>query len=152
MFIDVQQLTNLRSYDCNGTAAQKWVLNSGTTSIQLAGTNYCLDAGSCTSFLCPAFAPHVSRVRHLPSSRQRRPNEDLAVLCWHRRPDLDVHFRPPSPALDWQCVAPFRTLNNVTDMNTTDLCLDMTNGSTANGNVMQTWSCTSGNTNQVWTE
>ena len=46
MFLDVQQLTNLRSYDCNGTAAQKWVLNSGTTSIQLAGTNYCLDAGS----------------------------------------------------------------------------------------------------------
>ena len=42
-----QLLTSPFSYDCNGTAAQKWVLSSGTTSIQLAGTNYCLDAGSC---------------------------------------------------------------------------------------------------------
>ena len=32
------------------------------------------------------------------------------------------------------------------------LCLDLTNGSTADGNVLQTWSCTTGNTNQVWTE
>ena len=31
-------------------------------------------------------------------------------------------------------------------------CLDLTNGSSANGNVLQTWSCTTGNNNQVWTE
>ncbi|MFF5290492.1 RICIN domain-containing protein [Paractinoplanes globisporus] len=30
-------------------------------------------------------------------------------------------------------------------------CLDVTNGSTANGNQPQMWSCTSGNANQVWT-
>ena len=39
------------SYDCNGTAAQNWVINSGTTALQVAGTNYCLDAGSGKS--CP---------------------------------------------------------------------------------------------------
>ncbi|KAJ3555392.1 hypothetical protein NM688_g2600 [Phlebia brevispora] len=32
-------------YDCNGTGAQQWVINSGTTAVQVAGTNYCLDAG-----------------------------------------------------------------------------------------------------------
>ena len=36
------------SYDCNGTNAQKWVINPGQTSVQVAGTNYCLDAGSGT--------------------------------------------------------------------------------------------------------
>jgi len=30
-------------------------------------------------------------------------------------------------------------------------CLDVTNGSTANGNQPQMWTCTSGNLNQTWT-
>ena len=30
-------------------------------------------------------------------------------------------------------------------------CLDVTNGSTANGNQPQMWTCTSGNANQQWT-
>ena len=34
------------SYDCNGTNAQKWIINRGTTAVQVAGTNYCLDAGT----------------------------------------------------------------------------------------------------------
>lgn len=35
------------SYDCNGTPAQNWVINSGSTAVQVAGQNYCIDAGSC---------------------------------------------------------------------------------------------------------
>lgn len=31
------------------------------------------------------------------------------------------------------------------------MCLDLTNGSKNDGNVMQTWACTSGDNNQVWT-
>ena len=38
----------LCSYDCNGTNAQKWAINRGQTSVQVAGTNYCLDATSGT--------------------------------------------------------------------------------------------------------
>jgi hypothetical protein len=33
-------------YDCNGTGAQKWLINNGRTKVKLEGTNYCLDAGS----------------------------------------------------------------------------------------------------------
>lgn len=33
-------------YDCNGSNAQKWVIAKGTTAVQVAGTNFCLDAGS----------------------------------------------------------------------------------------------------------
>ena len=36
------------SYDCNGTPAQDWtvITGEGPTKVQLAGTNFCLDAGS----------------------------------------------------------------------------------------------------------
>lgn len=39
--------TLVQIYDCNGTPAQQWTIVRGTgTSIQAAGTTYCLDAGS----------------------------------------------------------------------------------------------------------
>lgn len=34
---------------------------------------------------------------------------------------------------------------------TIGLCLDLTGGSTDNGNPLQVWECGDGNTNQVWT-
>ncbi|KDQ25612.1 carbohydrate-binding module family 13 protein, partial [Pleurotus ostreatus PC15] len=38
--------TPVQIYDCNGTAAQKWIVQKGQTKVRLAGTNFCLDAGS----------------------------------------------------------------------------------------------------------
>ncbi|KAF8810387.1 hypothetical protein BYT27DRAFT_7186611 [Phlegmacium glaucopus] len=38
--------TPVQIYDCNGTGAQNWVLNRASTKVQVAGTNFCLDAGS----------------------------------------------------------------------------------------------------------
>jgi hypothetical protein len=38
--------TPVQIYDCNGTGAQRWVINEGSTKVKLAGTNFCLDAGS----------------------------------------------------------------------------------------------------------
>lgn len=42
-------LTQCHSYDCNGTGAQKWQLNKGNGAVKVAGTNFCLDAGSSES-------------------------------------------------------------------------------------------------------
>src|ERR1700733_1964017 len=39
------------SYDCNGTNAQKWLINRGNTKVQVAGTHFCLEAGSSMSSL-----------------------------------------------------------------------------------------------------
>lgn len=39
------------SFDCNGTPAQQWQLNLGATAVQLANTNFCLDAGDGASLL-----------------------------------------------------------------------------------------------------
>ncbi|KAF9473923.1 hypothetical protein BDN70DRAFT_885382 [Pholiota conissans] len=38
--------TPVQIYDCNGTPAQNWVLTRNSTKVQVAGTNFCLDAGS----------------------------------------------------------------------------------------------------------
>ncbi|KAF8966639.1 ricin B lectin domain-containing protein [Flammula alnicola] len=38
--------TPVQIYDCNGTGAQKWFYVRGSTKVQVAGTNFCLDAGS----------------------------------------------------------------------------------------------------------
>ncbi|KAF9529141.1 G-X-X-X-Q-X-W domain-containing protein [Crepidotus variabilis] len=38
--------TPVQIYDCNGTGAQSWVLNKESTKVRVAGTNFCLDAGS----------------------------------------------------------------------------------------------------------
>ncbi|KAL4268545.1 Carbohydrate-binding module family 13 protein [Pleurotus pulmonarius] len=38
--------TPVQIFDCNGSGAQRWVINRGSTKVQLAGTNFCLDAGS----------------------------------------------------------------------------------------------------------
>lgn len=46
-------LTAHLSYDCNGTPAQIWTVTAdpGPTKLQLAGTNFCLDAGSSAHIL-----------------------------------------------------------------------------------------------------
>ncbi|KAF9529142.1 ricin B lectin domain-containing protein [Crepidotus variabilis] len=41
--------TPVQIYDCNGTGAQKWVSNEDFTKVRVAGTNYCLDAGTNTA-------------------------------------------------------------------------------------------------------
>jgi 4-diphosphocytidyl-2C-methyl-D-erythritol kinase len=38
--------TPVQIYDCNGTGAQKWVLNKLSTKVRVDGTNFCLDAGT----------------------------------------------------------------------------------------------------------
>jgi hypothetical protein len=38
--------TPVQIYDCLDTPAQKWVINKGRTKLRVAGTNFCLDAGS----------------------------------------------------------------------------------------------------------
>jgi hypothetical protein len=44
-------LNTFHSYDCNGTGAQKWVINRGNTKVRVNGTNFCLDAGPSPSSL-----------------------------------------------------------------------------------------------------
>ncbi|TFK67156.1 hypothetical protein BDN72DRAFT_899185 [Pluteus cervinus] len=38
--------TPVQVYDCNGTGAQRWVVNKGESKVRVDNTNFCLDAGS----------------------------------------------------------------------------------------------------------
>ncbi|KAF4606091.1 hypothetical protein EYR38_000136 [Pleurotus pulmonarius] len=38
--------TPVELFDCNGSVGQNWSIVKGQTKVQLAGTNFCLDAGS----------------------------------------------------------------------------------------------------------
>ncbi|KAF9443177.1 carbohydrate-binding module family 13 protein [Macrolepiota fuliginosa MF-IS2] len=50
------------------------------------------------------------------------------------------------PAQQW-----YYTDDNRVELEGTGLCLDLTNGLAVNSNQVQTWKCTDGNTNQIWT-
>lgn len=57
----------------------------------------------------------------------------------------------------WQCFAGlpqqqwFLTDDNRIAVENLGLCLDLTNGNTADGTQVQTWACTANDNNQVWT-
>ena len=58
----------------------------------------------------------------------------------------------------WQCYSGLAaqtwtyTSSHSLALSTNNECLDLTNGSLTNGNQVQTWTCTPGNANQVWTQ
>ncbi|KIJ36191.1 carbohydrate-binding module family 13 protein [Sphaerobolus stellatus SS14] len=104
--------TPVQIFDCNGTGAQKWVINSGTTSVQVSGTNFCLDAGS-------------------------SPANGVQMKIWTCYSGVAQQTWTYS--------------NNKLALSVQSQCLDLTNGDLTNGNVLQTWQCSAGNTNQIWT-
>ncbi|KAF6761728.1 G-X-X-X-Q-X-W domain-containing protein [Ephemerocybe angulata] len=105
--------TPVQIYDCNGTAAQNWQLVKGSTKVKLAGTNFCLDAGS-------------------------SPGNGIGLKIWQCYDNL--------PAQQW-----YFTGDNRIALEGKGQCLDLPNGALSNSNQVQTWQCTTGNSNQVWT-
>ncbi|TEB37276.1 ricin B-like lectin [Coprinellus micaceus] len=99
-------------YDCNGGAGQNWVINQGNTRVQVAGQNFCLDAGDW-------------------------PNNGSKMKIWNCYDGL--------ASQSW-----FYTDDKRIALKDKGFCLDLTNGDTCNGNVMQIWSCTNWNANQIW--
>ncbi|KAL0945339.1 hypothetical protein HGRIS_000837 [Hohenbuehelia grisea] len=99
-------------YDCNGSGAQDWVLNFGNTKVQLAGSDYCLDAGN--------------------------PSDGAHMKLWSCEDD--------QPNQSWYYTYDYRLA-----VTGTGQCLDLKGGHYFNRNRVQTWKCTSFNTNQVWT-
>jgi len=105
--------TPVQIYDCNGTAAQKWVFRAGSTKVRVEGTNYCLDAGT-------------------------SPANGIGMKIWTCHDNL--------AAQQWRYTGERRL-----ELEGKGFCLDLTRGQLWNGNLAQTWSCTRGNLNQVWT-
>ncbi|KAH6906223.1 ricin B lectin domain-containing protein [Coprinopsis sp. MPI-PUGE-AT-0042] len=109
------------NYDCNGTAAQKWVFtrNQVQAQIRLANTNFCLDAGD------NPFQPNGNKMKIwecYPTLTQQR---------WYIGDDSTIK------------------LSDVR-YGQFGVCLDLTDGRLDNTNVLQTWECSANNSNQLW--
>ncbi|KAF8914421.1 ricin B lectin domain-containing protein [Gymnopilus junonius] len=90
------------------------VLKKGSTKVQVAGTNFCLHAGS-------------------------NSGNTVGMKIWQCYDNL--------PAQQW-----YYTDDNRIALEGKGLCLDLTDGILSNSNRLQTWQCTDGNANQIWTE
>jgi hypothetical protein len=85
-----------------------------------------------------------------PCERCRR--EDLAVLQRHPRAIMVLHRGQAYRADRHRYLRFFQPLEQFTYVVVViGQCLDLTGGSRTNGNQLQTWQCTNGNTNQIWT-
>ncbi len=86
-------------------------------------------------------------------TRKRLRLEDLAMLRQPRRSGMELQRRRPNyPSRTWLARLFGPAMQWVADPFTVylDQCVDLTNGSTANSNQLQTWKCYAGNNNQVW--
>jgi hypothetical protein len=121
------------SYDCNGSASQKWFLTSGPRTTNPAD-------GSTWAFDVPGSVGDPNF--HLVSGTK-------VVL----KPDADGG-EDGSPTQSWNGKGspqePQIRINAAT-ANDGDQCLDLTDGKKTNRNPLQLWACTPGNTNQKWT-
>jgi hypothetical protein len=116
-------------YECNGTPAQKWVIKKGNTAVRLAGTDYCLDAGS---------------------RRWLVTQQDLGFTVLSADPGDFVSMKIwkcyDIPAQHW-----YFTEDNRIAVTDRGQCLDLRDGVFEDGAVVQTYKCTDYNTNQIWT-
>jgi len=106
--------TPVQIYDCNETAAQRWLITPGSGEIALAGTPFCLDAGANPS--------SGTRVKISTCS-----SGNFSGQTWEYTSDGKARISGSNQ------------------------CLDLTDGFLTNSNRVQTWTCISGNANQLWT-
>ncbi|KAH6892800.1 carbohydrate-binding module family 13 protein, partial [Coprinopsis sp. MPI-PUGE-AT-0042] len=107
-----QNGTPVDIFECNGSPGQNWVLNPGSTKVQVAGQPFCLDAGEW-------------------------PNDGTQLKIWNCYDGL--------PAQQW-----FYTDDKRVALKDSGKCVDLTNGDTCNGNILQLWQCLNFDTNQIW--
>ncbi|RDB27204.1 Endo-1,4-beta-xylanase A [Hypsizygus marmoreus] len=108
--------TPVQIYDCNGTGAQKWQIQDGSTTVRAGNTNFCLDAGS-------------------------NPANGIKMKIW------TCYKGVAAQSWDYTNSNQIRLAGQGQNQ-----CLDLTGGSTQNGNQLQTWQCSNGNNNQIWTD
>ncbi|KAF9466903.1 ricin B lectin domain-containing protein [Collybia nuda] len=93
-----------------------------------------------------------------PAQGWRLNSEGTSIVLWGTDFCLDAGSNPGNgvgmkiwtcygdlPAQSW-----YWSDDNRITLQGKGLCLDLPNGSTQNGNQVQTWQCSNGNTNQIW--
>ncbi|KAG6815704.1 hypothetical protein H0H87_012088 [Tephrocybe sp. NHM501043] len=129
--------TAVQVYDCNGSKAQQWLISAGYTLISL--------------FDSPAFNVDAGSGKYLLvwTTGYRFSNRPSFTLGYPKNGDkvtIKTFSEVGLPSQAW-----YYTEDKRIQLDGTGQCLDFPNGSTANGKQVQTWDCTSGNKNQIWT-
>ena len=146
------RITHLDSYDCNQTASQRWLIRKGPTRVQVYGTNYCLDAGSSEHFGSGSIIDTLHILRIGPASgvglKIWQCFDNLQAQEWYYTDDQRIDLN--GTGLN---VPPFlSSLHDTSFLRLLGQCVDLPNGVEVNGNQIQTWECSSGNTDQIWTQ
>ncbi|KAK6993091.1 ricin B lectin domain-containing protein [Favolaschia claudopus] len=159
----------------DGVATQQWISNTDIT-FKLAGTNFCIDLtdgsikdGNVLQLWTCAYNsanqkwggapnPDTVDVVNLTGGDYSAPNRPYCITAASNTNgaqvslvnclNADFHDTFPDGNITWSIpVAP------LTGKMTTfgNKCLDVPDGSTANGVKLQIWDCEAGNTNQIWT-
>ncbi|KAG6872922.1 hypothetical protein C0995_005180 [Termitomyces sp. Mi166 len=114
--------TAIQIYDCNGSKGQQWLISAAFTLISLFEISaYNVDARS-------AYPKNGDKVELWIYSDSRLPFQS-----WLYTEDKRLRLYATAKLV-------YR-----------GQCLDLPNGSTANGNQLQIWDCIQGNKNQIWT-
>lgn len=124
------RLTRAISYDCNGTPAQNFILERGSTSVKVNGTNFCLDAGA-----SPANGVGMK-----------------IWTCYDNLPAQEWYYTDDNRvALENQGMSYLHCLMNTRLNIISGFCLDLTNGVLTDSSQAQIWACTNNDVNQIWT-
>ena len=124
----------MSSFDCSGFLSQEWRWNGGAlTSINpLDNSQWCLDAGvssQCKYIFLRFMFIHTYTLTGANGVQMKiyQCFSGLPQQTW--TPDIK---------------------SGTIKLTTANFCLDLTNGNTTNGNVLQIWTCNSVGNNQIW--
>jgi hypothetical protein len=93
----------VRIADCNGSSKQKWVIARGSTTVKLAGTNFCFDAGSNPGNGVKAkiyTVSHFHLVRPVGLELMRECYAGLAAQTWYFTDDNRIAVQGKGQCLD----------------------------------------------------
>ncbi|KAJ7336787.1 carbohydrate-binding module family 13 protein [Mycena albidolilacea] len=113
--------TQVDIFDCNDSASQNWAINGGT----LPGlSSFSSTTTGTVTYCLDAGVPadYTDGVR----MKIWKCFSGLAQQTWNKLESGQIQLA------------------------NTNFCLDLTNGDTTNRNVLQIWTCTAGDTNQIW--
>ncbi|KAJ7625142.1 carbohydrate-binding module family 13 protein, partial [Mycena rosella] len=113
--------TQVDIFDCNDSASQNWAINGGT----LPGLSSFSSTTTGTDTYCldaGVPADYADGVQ----MKIWKCFSGLAQQTWNKLESGQIQLA------------------------NTNFCLDLTNGDTTNRNVLQIWTCTAGDTNQIW--
>jgi len=131
------------------------MIKRGSTKVQLAKTNFCLDAGTSQWF---ASRPVVAKCNWWPVSID--PANGVQLKLWECHDNLpaqqwyytdDNRIALDNQGMTYPSYGSYAVMAHHLHNSLTGFCMDLDNGILTSNYKVQTWTCSDNNNNQVWT-